>query len=86
MIEEINPNSYYSPRKLVRMGLVPWKGAMTFNRKLKLPEWYNIFKPFTDTTNGKKKIYIKGENIINFQRLALNGEINISNEIKKNQS
>ena len=75
-LQEINPNEFYTPRKLVNMNILPWKGVKTFDRKLKLPFWSDIFKPMYDNTNGRIKTHIKGENIIKFQQMAANGTLN----------
>ena len=75
-LQEINPDEFYSPRKLVAMKVVPWKGAMTFDRKLKQEQWIEIFKPLIEIVEGKRKIYIKGDNIIKFQELASKGLLN----------
>ena len=75
-LQEINPDEFYTPRKLVAMNVVPWKGAMTFNRKLKEEHWIEIFKPLVEIVEGKRKLYIKGDNIIKFQALASQGKLN----------
>lgn len=82
-MEELIATKYYTPKKLVKMNVLPWASAMTFKSRLMEPQWKEIFKPIIETKNGRDMIYIKGEYIINFVKLAANGELNITNEISK---
>lgn len=80
-MEEIIATKFYSPKKLVKMGILPWASAMTFKKRLQEPQWKELFNPLIEDNNGREMIYIKGENIIKFQELAANGKLNIKNEI-----
>ena len=72
----IDPDRYYSPRKLVCMKILPWSSAMTFNKKLKEPKWKELFNPIVDTSSGRIFMRIKGENIITFLTMAKDGQFN----------
>lgn len=82
-MEDIIATKFYSPKKLVKMGILPWASAMTFKKRLQEPEWKALFNPVIEVRGSRKMIHIKGENIIKFQQLAANGELNIGYEKKQ---
>lgn len=79
-MEEIIATKFYSPKKLVKMGILPWKSSMTFKKRLQEPQWKELFNPLIEVKNNRQLIHIKGVNIIKFQELAANGALNITNE------
>lgn len=74
-MEEIISHKYYSPRKLVTLGILPWTSAMTLKKKLTQEKWLAIFNPIMVQLNGRTITYIKGENIIKFKEMADNGHL-----------
>ena len=75
MKTNVNPNEYYSANSVVMMGVLPWKSAMTFNKKLNDPYWISVFNPVVDQKEKVRRYYIKGENIIKFIELAETGKL-----------
>ena len=65
-MKKINPDQYYSAKAVVDMGILPWKSAVTFNKKLDDKRWHKIFKPLVEQHESIKRYKIKGKNIIKF--------------------
>lgn len=80
MVNNIDPNAYYSPRKLVVMKILPWTSTKVLSKKITEPRWNAIFKPIYDKTEKSTLTYIKGENIIKFLELQNSNKLNQSYE------
>jgi len=74
---EIKADKYYSSLAIIKMGILPWDSAMTFNAKLNDEKWKEIFKPMIETHRTSKSYKIKGYNIIKFIEALEKGEVNI---------
>lgn len=74
-INPINPDKYYSAKKVSQMGVLPWSSNMTFIKNLKDPYWAAIFNPIIEQKKNTKRFYIKGQNIIDFIQLAKEGKL-----------
>ena len=77
MNSNIDQNRYYSAAQVVRLGVLPWKSAVTFNRRLQEQQWIDIFNPIVEQKKILKRYHIKGENIIKFLELAEAGKLTI---------
>ena len=74
---KIDPNKYYSAAEVVRMGVLPWKSYITFNRRLNEQKWIEIFNPIVEQKKLMRYYHIKGENILKFVELAESGKLTI---------
>lgn len=73
--ENIEPAKYYSPRQLVKMGVLPWRSAYTFGRMLREEKWRDVFKPVASEKKNGTRFLIKGENVRAFLQAADKGEL-----------
>lgn len=76
-IKDINPGEYYSSAAVVKMGLLPWKSAYTFNKKLNDEKWQDWFLPLVEQHDTTKTYKIRGENIIRFLNALQRGEVEL---------
>jgi len=74
---EIKADKYYSSLAIIKMGVLPWDSAMTFNNKLNDEKWKEIFKPMIETHKTSKSYKVKGENIIKFINSLEKGDIQL---------
>lgn len=76
---EIKPDKFYSATSLIKGEAFPWmKSVMPFIDMLNTEKGREIFKPIIRIgKRGDKRYFIKGSNVIEVNRLAEQGLLNL---------